>query len=92
MPLHKGCEMLLYFGSLQRQFEKVVTPLDVGSFIHEENEQISSDMYKFVSGDIKFDLILAIGIINFDDLPLRFVFIFGKRVAFLLVPTNAAHF
>ena len=49
-------------------------------------------MYKFVGGDLKFDLIIAIGIINFDDLPLWFVFIFGKRVAFLFVPTNAAHF
>ena len=92
MPLHKGCEMLLYFGSLERQFEEVVTPLYIGSFVHEENEQIGSDMYKFVGGDLKFDLIIAIGIINFDDLPLWFVFIFGKRVAFLFVPTNAAHF
>jgi len=49
-------------------------------------------MYKFVGGDLKFDLIIAIGIINCDDFSLRLVLIFGEWVALFLVTTNTAHF
>jgi len=38
MLLHKGIHVLLQFGSLQRQFEKVVTPLYVDRFVHEKNK------------------------------------------------------
>lgn len=49
-------------------------------------------MYKFISCDLNIELAVARLIIDLNDIFLRLILIFGKRVSLFFIATNTPHF